>query len=131
MMIHCRIVTPQGVYKEMDTPILNVDTEDGQQGILPEHMPLVTMLKIGTMSTDENGKREIYAVAGGLLYFKDNTAQILVDAIENRNEIDQDRAESAKQRALEHLQSGKPNEDLKRAQIALEKALNRLSVAKK
>jgi F-type H+-transporting ATPase subunit epsilon len=128
MMIHCRIVTPQGVYKEMDTPILNVETGDGQQGILPNHMPLVTMLKIGRMSTTEDGQRVEYAIAGGLLYFTPNQAQILTDAIESKEEIDAQRAESAKQRALQHLHSGDPNEDLKRATVALEKALNRLNV---
>jgi F-type H+-transporting ATPase subunit epsilon len=128
MMIHCRIVTPQGVYKEMDTPILNVETNDGQQGILPNHMPLVTMLKIGRMSTTEDGQRVEYAIAGGLLYFTPNQAQILTDAIESKEEIDAQRAESAKQRAMQHLHSGDPNEDLKRATVALEKALNRLNV---
>lgn len=112
----------------MDTPILNVETNDGQQGILPNHMPLVTMLKIGRMSTTEDGQRVEYAIAGGLLYFTPNQAQILTDAIESKEEIDAQRAESAKQRAMQHLHSGDPNEDLKRATVALEKALNRLNV---
>ena len=50
-MIHCRIVTPHGVYKEVDTSILNIETQDGQRGILPEHMPIETMLRIGKMTT--------------------------------------------------------------------------------
>lgn len=128
MMIHCRVVTPEGVYKEMDTPIINICSTDGEQGILVNHMPLVTMLKIGHMSTEENGVRQDYAVAGGLFYFRDNEAKILSDAVESRTEIDEERAEAAKQRALTHLQSGNPNEDLKRAQVALEKAINRIKV---
>lgn len=126
--LHVRIVTPRGIYKEMDTEILNVQTQDGDRGILPHHMPLVTMLKIGRMTTVENGRREQYAIAGGLLYFRGNTAEILTDAIENRNEIDETRAASALERAQKRLGSNEPNIDAKRAQIALEKALNRLSV---
>ena len=125
--IHCRIITPRGVYKEMDTPILNLDTVDGQRGILPEHMPLVTVLKIGKMSTVENDVREEYAVAGGVVYFRDNQAEILTDAIENKNEIDMERAENARKRAEQRINSGNPNFDLKRAEVALQKALNRLS----
>ena len=87
-MIHCRIVTPHGVYKEMETPIINIETDEGQRGILPNHMPLVTMLKIGRMETEEKGKRQEYAVAGGLFYFRENQAEILTDAIENKDEID-------------------------------------------
>ena len=127
-LIHCQIVTPEGLYKEFDTPIVNIDTTDGQRGILPDHMPLVTMLKIGKMETDENGERQVYAIAGGLFYFRDNKAEILTDAIENRNEIDAERAEKAKERAERRLSSHDSNYDLKRAQIALQKAINRLAV---
>jgi F-type H+-transporting ATPase subunit epsilon len=127
-MIHCRVVTPEGLYREMDTPIINIETTDGQRGILPNHMPIVTMLKIGKMTTEENGQREEYAVAGGLFYFRNNKAEIMTDAIENKRDIDVERAEAAKARAERRINSHNPNYDLKRAEIALQKALNRLEV---
>jgi F-type H+-transporting ATPase subunit epsilon len=127
-MIHCRIVTPHGVYKEMETPIINIETDEGQRGILPNHMPLVTMLKIGKMETEEKGKRQEYAVAGGLFYFRENLAEILTDAIENKDEIDAERAARAKERAERRLKSDDPNFDLQRARIALQKAINRMNV---
>ena len=127
-MIHCRIVTPHGVYKELDTSILNIETQDGQRGILPEHMPIVTMLRIGKMTTVESDKRMEYAVTGGLFYFRDNSAEIMVDAIENKDEIDVERAIAAKIRAEQRLQSNDKNVDQVRAEIALKKALNRLNV---
>lgn len=126
--LHVRIVTPEGTYKEFDTPILNIQTSDGDQGILPNHMPLVTMLKIGRMSSEENGKREIYAVSGGLFYFRDNTAEILTDAIENQKDIDVERAQAAKERAEKRLSSQDPNIDQARAEAALKKAINRIRV---
>lgn len=130
-MIDVRIVTPEGVYKEFKTPIINIETNEGQRGILKNHMPLVTMLKIGKMETEEEGQRQVYAVAGGLFYFRDNKAEILTDAIENKSEIDVERAEDAKERAEKRLSVlDDPNLDMKRAQIALEKALNRLRVGK-
>lgn len=129
--IRCRIMTPKGVYKEMDASIVNIETEAGQQGILPEHMPLVTMLKIGRMTTDENGKRQEYAIAGGLFYFRGNKAKILTDAIEEKSEIDVDRAKAAKERAEKRLASADPNIDQKRAQVALMRAINRISVAER
>lgn len=129
MMIHCRIVTPKGVYKEMDASIINIVTTDGERGILPNHMPLVTMLKIGKMTAEESTGRQEYAVAGGLFYFRDNLAEILTDAVESKEEIDVERAESARQRAEKRLAANNPNLDIQRARIALEKALNRLSVS--
>ena len=127
-LIHCRIMTPLGIYREFDTSILNIPTTDGMRGILPEHMPLVAMLKIGEMSAVEEGKRKVYAIAGALFYYKDNHAEILTDAIECQDEIDEQRAQKAKERAEKRLSSGDPNIDLKRAQAALSRTLVRLHV---
>ncbi len=91
-------------------------------------MPLVTVLKIGKMSTEEESGRQEYAVAGGVLYFRDNLAEILTDAIENKDEIDYERAEQARQRAQRRIESNDVNVDLKRAQIALQKAINRINM---
>ncbi|MBR2761564.1 MAG: ATP synthase F1 subunit epsilon [Solobacterium sp.] len=126
--IHVRIITPLGLYKEFDTPYLNFQTTDGDRGILPNHMPLVSSLKIGKMSSEENGVRNLYAVSGGLLYFHRNVAEILTDSIENKNEIDAERAKSAKERAEDRLSGKYGNVDTRRAQLALARALNRLNV---
>ncbi len=128
MMIHCKIVTPNGTYASLDTKILNVVTTDGQRGILPNHMPLVTTLAIGMMTTEEADGRKYYAISQGLLHFANNVATILVDSIESQHEIDVDRALAAKERALGYLNSSDPNIDYKRAEIALKKAINRLKV---
>lgn len=126
--IHVRIITPLGLYREFDTPYLNFQTTDGDRGILPNHMPLVTSLKIGKMSSEENGVRNYYAVSGGLLYFHNNVAEILTDSIENRDEIDADRARNSKKRAEDRLSGKQENVDIRRAQLSLARALNRLTV---
>ncbi|MEE1410638.1 MAG: ATP synthase F1 subunit epsilon [Bulleidia sp.] len=128
---HVRVVTPHGVYREWDTAILNIQTSDGDQGILANHMPLVTMLKIGKMTSDIDGKREEFAVAGGLFYFRENLAEVLTDAIENKVDIDIARAEKSKERAEERLRKADPSIDIKRAEVSLKKAMNRLSVGGK
>ena len=128
---HVRVVTPHGVYREWDTAILNIQTSDGDQGILANHMPLVTMLKIGKMTSDIDGKREEFAVAGGLFYFRENLAEVLTDAIENKVDIDSARAERSKERAEERLRKADPSIDIKRAEVSLKKAMNRLSVGGK
>lgn len=128
-MIHVRIVTPEGLYKEFDASIVNIQTEDGDQGILPDHMPIVTMLKVGRMECEEEGGRNIYAIAKGLFYFHDNVAEILTDAIENKDDIDVDRAKKAKERAEERLSKNDPTTDKIRAELALQKAINRINIA--
>ena len=85
-------------------------------------------VKCGKRETEEKGERKEYAVAGGLFYFRENKAEILTDAIENKDEIDAERAARAKERAEQRLKSDNPNFDLQRARIALQKAINRMNV---
>lgn len=128
-MIKVKFVTPEGTYKEVESSILNVTSTDGQRGILPNHMPIVLMLLVSRLETIENGKKQEYSIGGGMLYFEDNVATILVDSIESQEEIDLNRALEAKTRAENYLKSNDSNIDLKRASLALARALNRISVA--
>ena len=124
-MINVRIVTPNGLYKETKASIINVRSTEGQRGILPNHMPIVLSLAIAKMELQEE-KREKYAVAGGMLHFKDNECTILTSAIEHESEIDLERAKAAKARAEKHLHN--ESSDYLRAELALKRAINRISI---
>jgi F-type H+-transporting ATPase subunit epsilon len=129
-MFTVRIVTPRGLYRDFNVSILNVVTTEGQLGILRNHMPLVAILMISMLSTQEEDGRHRYAISGGTLYFKDNVATIMTDAVERSDEIDIERAQRAKQRAEERIKTVAEEQDLMRAQIALQRALNRINTAK-
>lgn len=129
-MFTVRIVTPRGLYRELNTSILNVVSTEGQLGILRNHMPLVAILIISMLTTVEEDGRHRYAISGGTLYFKDNVATIMTDAVERSDEIDIERAQRAKQRAEERIKTVVGEQDLIRAQIALQRALNRINTAK-
>lgn len=130
-MIKVKFVTPNGLYKEVETSILNVKSTDGERGILPNHMPLVLMLEVSRLETKENGEKKEYAIGGGMLYFENNLATILIDSIESKEEIDLKRAEEALGRAKTRLEkkTNDSNLDIKRAELALARALNRINVA--
>ena len=128
-MFTVNIVTPSGLYRSVETSILNVVTTDGARGELTNHVPLVAMLKISLMSTVENNAREEYAINGGMLYFKDNVATVLTDSCENKKEIDVERAMQAKERAEKRLKNPTPDIDTLRAEAALKRALNRIKVS--
>ncbi|MEG0359239.1 MAG: ATP synthase delta/epsilon chain alpha-helix domain-containing protein, partial [Anaerorhabdus sp.] len=57
-----------------------------------------------------------------------NEAMILVDSIENKKEIEKERASKAKQRAEKLLLKKDEGVDIKRAELALKRAMNRLDV---
>ncbi len=127
-MFLVKVITPQAKVRLINTSILNIVTPDGEMGLLSHHMPIITMVKISKMSTIEDDGRHVYAVAGGVLFYKDNEVTLLADAVESQEEIDLERALAAKERAERRLTSEEKDLDVKRAQIALSKALNRISV---
>ena len=115
-MITVKIVTPAGEYKTVeDVYLINVDTTDGMRGILPRHMPIVLALEIGKLELVQENQRDLYSVNGGMLYFENDKATILTDAIEYSGDIDLERA---KKEDLDEL----------RARLALRKAINRIRV---
>lgn len=130
-MITVNLITPEGLYRTVETSRITIDTIDGQRGILSNHMPIVLMLKIGTLKTVENGNTKRYTINGGMMYFENNVANILSDAIEDIELIDVERAQKAADRANERLAKKADNLDIQRAQLALARATNRIQAVHK
>jgi F-type H+-transporting ATPase subunit epsilon len=122
-----KIITPKGIYKEVDIEILNIRTTSGQIGILASHLPLASGVEISEMNYVENGQRKHFSVSGGFVYVGEDETTLIVNTIESPEEIDLRRAEEAKDRAEKRLLK-KTDVDLKRAEVALKRALTRISV---
>ena len=129
-MIKVHICTPEGEYETVEgVSLINADTTDGQRGILPRHMPIVLVLEIGKLElVYPDGTRDMYSVDEGMLFFENDTATVLTDAIEYSEDIDLDRAVKAKERAERRLRERRSDLDELRAKIALRKAINRIRV---
>jgi F-type H+-transporting ATPase subunit epsilon len=99
----------------------------GYLGILAHHAPLITDLVPGKLSIHAaSGAEHVYALGGGFLEVSRNQATILADALEAPGEIDVERAERARERALERLRDTSGAWDEDRARMALLRALNRI-----
>lgn len=127
-MIKIKIITPLGLYKEGEVEAVHLSTVEGETTILPNHIPMVAMLKTCKCSLMNDKKYKDYAIAGGLLQFADNEMRILTDAIEGREEIDIERARKAKERAEVRLAKKDSRSNQQRAEVALAKAINRIKV---
>lgn len=126
------IVTPNGVVFEYDTATLVVlHTTGGELGIMANHVPVVASLEISEIRVkdDDSGKHERLAVNGGFAEFSDNMLTIVADSSERAAEIDVARAESARERAERVLQSAEDEREVKRAQLALRRAVTRIHAA--
>jgi len=129
--IHFEIVTPERtVYKdEVDEIIL--PTKMGEIAILPNHVPLVAVLKAGELRV-KKGKEEIpMAVSGGFIEVQKNKVVVLADSAEHVHEIDEQKAEEARAKAQELLKTKQDEEDFAAVSALLEKELARLKVARK
>lgn len=126
-MIKVKIITPIGLYMDEEVEAVNVRTVEGETTILSNHMPLVAMLATSKCSLKQNGVYKPYAISGGLLQFGNNEMRILTDAIEGKEEIDLERAKEARKRAEARLAKTK-DINIKRAEIALAKAINRIHI---
>ncbi|OEU79526.1 MAG: ATP synthase F1 subunit epsilon, partial [Desulfobulbaceae bacterium C00003063] len=100
---------------------------------LANHAPFLSTIKIGIL-TYENGKeRKTLMVSGGFCEVSNNKVTFLVESAEFGSEIDVERAMRAKERAEKRLAQATQHEEdfnTKRAEVALQRALMRLRVAK-
>lgn len=129
-VLHLLIYTPYGKYLEKDADYISITSSVAVLGIMPNHAPLITTVKVCKLTVKINGKTEEFAIGGGVMHIeKGSKVTLLLDSIESKDEIDIDRANKAKERA-EELLLNKSGVDVKRAKAALERALNRISVVK-
>ena len=126
------IVTPDRVaYDSDDVEMVKVRTIDGDRGIMPNHEPLLTGLDIGIIKIEAESGEEIFSATQGYMEVKPDEVTVLVGAAEHSEEINVDRALEAKEEAEKMLdQKHEDHIDEKQAEIALEKALNRLQASK-
>src|SRR5699024_3327199 len=109
---------------------LSCKAEGGELGILPGHIPLVAPLTINAVRLKRGNDEDLDAVNGGFLEVRPDKATILAQSAERADDIDIARAEAAKERAAKLLESNNQDIDVERAKLALNRAMNRLGVAK-
>ncbi|GGD92688.1 F0F1 ATP synthase subunit epsilon [Paenibacillus nasutitermitis] len=122
------IVTPERKVYAEDVNMVIVKGQEGELGILPNHIPLVTPLRIAPIIIKKNKSEEVIAVNGGFLEVRKDKVVILAESAELPVDIDESRAAEAKRRAEERLGSKRDEYDHRRAELALQRAMNRLEV---
>ncbi|RYG71460.1 F0F1 ATP synthase subunit epsilon [Lentibacillus lipolyticus] len=123
------VVTPDGPVLEDQFDMVSCKAENGELGVLPGHIPMVAPLSISSVRLKQDDDSVKLAVNGGFLEVRPDKVTILAQSAENPAEIDVQRAEEAKKRAEQRLESQQENVDFQRAQLALKRAINRLDIA--
>lgn len=125
------IVTPERMVVKDNAEEMQLPGKNGYLGIMAGHAPLITELAVGELSYVAQGYTERLAVSWGFAEVLPDKVTVMAERAERAEEIDVPRAEEARKRAEERLNSGDPDMDYDRALVALRRAEVRLEVAQK
>lgn len=131
MPLQLKIVTADRTVLTEEVDMVIAPGAAGELGILPRHMPLLTTLKPGELRVLRNGHWDFLAVAGGFMQVDQRGVTVLADAAERVDEIDEARAQEARRRAETELQAAADVQVRAEAQMALLRAIARISVAER
>lgn len=125
------IVTPDRILFDGDVQEVIARTTEGDVGILAGHTRYAAILKTGALTVKfENGEFRKAAVAEGFIKVSDERTTVMSTAAEWAEEIDPDWAERSRLDALAKIEAAQNEPDrLERANLKLQRALNRLSVS--
>jgi F-type H+-transporting ATPase subunit epsilon len=104
---------------------------EGELGILPHHAGLMTVLQPGELMIRKDGIETFFAIAGGFMEVLNNKVTILADAAENSDEINEERAALAMEKAQALVANRDSDVDLEKALNQVRRAQVRLDVARK
>jgi F-type H+-transporting ATPase subunit epsilon len=120
------LVTAEGRILSEEADFVLAPGVDGDLGVLPHHIPLLTPLRTGQVTVRNGDAEHVLFVAGGFLEVLPDKVTILADAAERAEDIDEARAEESRKRAQELLSQNIGNYE---AAADLERATLRLRVA--
>ena len=127
--IDLQIVTPDRLVVRERVDEVEVPGAEGYFGVLPGHTPLLTALAVGELWYRKGAEKTYLSIAYGFAEVLPDSVTILAQLAEQAHEIDVNRAEAARARAVERLAGPASDIDYERARIALAKSLSRLQVS--
>ena len=107
MSLTLEIVTPEArVYSDtIDTVV--IPTTEGEVGILPGHIPLVTQIEHGELRVTKDGQTHWLAVSGGFAQVENDKVSVLAEHAITEEKIDENAVEAALKRAEQQLRDAR------------------------
>jgi F-type H+-transporting ATPase subunit epsilon len=125
------IVTPDAKTFSDDVDMVTLTGGEGEMGILPQHMPLMTELVAGEIHAIKGGQSIFLAVGGGFVQVTGDRVSVLTDMAIRAENIDEAAVEQARQRAEERLKQKLSEEDAAMVQATLVHTLTQLQVKRR
>lgn len=109
--LQLEIVTPEAVIYSEEVDVVTLPGSEGEAGIYPNHVPLMTKVQAGELIAKKASSIEILAVGEGFAEITGDRVSILTDNASNSTDIDEVVAEEARTKAEKRLEEGDISED--------------------
>ena len=129
--IKLEIVTPEAKIFSDDVDLVTLTGTEGEMGILPQHMPLMTQLVAGEIVAQKGRETIFLAVGDGFVQVTGDRVAILTDMAIRADDIDEARAEEARRRAEARLAQKITDEEAARVSAALAHVAIQLKVKRR
>jgi F-type H+-transporting ATPase subunit epsilon len=125
------IVTPEDKIYSDDVSMVTLPAKEGQMGIFPNHVPLMTQVAAGEILAQKGSEQQYLAVGEGFVQITADKISVLTDMAVTEDNIDEAKAEEAKKRAEARLQEKLSDEELATVKAALAHSIAQLGVKRR
>jgi F-type H+-transporting ATPase subunit epsilon len=125
------IVTPEAIVYSEDVNMVTLPAIEGQIGIYPMHIPLLTQIVPGEISVMKDGHESFLAVGEGVVEITAHRVAIVTDMAIEADHIDEAKVEEARQRAAARLQDKLSDEEVATINASLARSLAQLKVKRR
>ena len=125
------IVTPEKTAYSEDVEMVTLPGSEGELGVYPNHVPLLTTLNPGELRVLKGGKETYLAIGEGFVEITGSTVSVLTDMALEATAIDESAAETAVARAQAAMKDDLGAEEVAAVQASLQKALAQLHVKRR
>ena len=129
--LRLEIVTPEAKAYSEDVEMVTLPGTEGELGVYPNHVPLLTTLKPGELRVLKGGKEQYLAVGEGFVEITGTQVSVLTDLALEASQIDVGAAEAAVARAQAAMKEDHGSEEVAAIQASLNKALAQLHVKRR
>jgi F-type H+-transporting ATPase subunit epsilon len=130
-VLKLEIVTPEAKVYSEDVDMVTLPGVEGEMGIFPMHIPLMTQIAAGEIVARKGGQDYFLAVGEGFVEVTGERVAILTDMAIKADDIDETKAEEARKRAEARLAEKLSEEETATVQAALLHSLTQLNVKRR
>jgi F-type H+-transporting ATPase subunit epsilon len=129
--LRLEIVTPETTAYSEDVEMVTLPGSEGELGVYPNHVPLLTTLNPGELRVLKGGKETFLAIGEGFVEITGSAVSVLTDMALEPAVIDESAAEAAVARAQAAMKEDLGKEEVAAVQASLQKALAQLHVKRR